>query len=222
MKRPRICLSIVSDDLKAVKEVEPFVDLFEVRIDLVGDGWLELVKHLNKPWIACNRRADEGGNWRGSESKRVKELLQAVELGADMVDIELATENLGEIVPLIKKRAQCLLSFHDIKGTPASGKLKEIVRRQLDAGADICKVVTTAQRFEDNLTVLQVIREFPRVRVVSFAMGPLGFVSRIFCPLLGGDFVYASIDTGKEAAPGQITVGDLRKIYAMVKEWKRA
>ena len=222
MKRPRICLSIVNDDLKAIKDVEPLVDLLEVRIDLIGNGWPELVKQLNKPWIACNRRADEGGNWRGSELKRVEHLLRAVELGADIIDIELATENLKEIVPVIRKKAQCLLSFHDIERTPPLEKLKEIVSRELDAGADICKVVTTAQKFEDNLTVLQIIREFPRVMVVSFAMGPLGFASRIFCPLVGGDFVYASIDAGKEAAPGQITVGDLRKIYAMVKEWKLA
>ena len=222
MKRPRICLSIVNDDLKAIKDVEPLVDLLEVRIDLIGNGWPELVKQLNKPWIACNRRADEGGNWRGSELKRVEHLLRAVELGADIIDIELATENLKEIVPVIRKKAQCLLSFHDIERTPPVDKLKEIVSRELDAGADICKVVTTAQKFEDNLTVLQIIREFPRVRVVSFAMGPLGFASRIFCPLVGGDFVYASIDAGKEAAPGQITVGDLMKIYAMVKEWKLA
>jgi len=219
MKRPRICLSIVNDDLKAIKDIETLVDLFEVRIDLVGDGWPEMVKHLNKPWVACNRRADEGGNWQGSEVKRIEHLLRAVEVGADIVDVELATENLKEILPLIKKKAQCLLSFHDIEGTPTLDKLREIVSRELNAGADICKVITTAQKFEDNLTVLQLIREFPRVRVVSFAMGPLGFASRIFCPLVGGDFVYASIDAGKEAAPGQITVEDLRKIYAMVEEW---
>ena len=222
MKRPRICLSIVNDDLKAINDIETLVDLFEVRIDLIGDDWPKLVKQLKKPWIACNRRADEGGNWQGSEVKRVEHLLRAVELGADIIDIELATENLKEIVPVIRKKAQCLLSFHDIERTPPLEKLKEIVSRELDAGADICKVVTTAQKFEDNLTVLQIIREFPRVRVVSFAMGPLGFASRIFCPLVGGDFVYASIDAGKEAAPGQISVEDLRKIYAMVKEWKLA
>jgi len=222
MKRPRICLSIVSNDLEAIKDGEPLVDLFEVRIDLVGDGWQQLTQQLKKPWIASNRRADEGGNWQGSESKRIEHLLHALELGADIVDIELATENLKEIVPLIKKRAQCLLSFHDIVATPPLDRLKEVLRRQLDAGADICKVVPTAQKFEDNLTVLQLILDFPRVRVVSFAMGPLGFASRIFCPLVGGDFVYASIEMGKEAAPGQITVADLRKLYAMVKEWKVA
>jgi 3-dehydroquinate dehydratase type I len=94
--------------------------------------------------------------------------------------------------------------------------MRELIQKQLEAGADICKVVTTAQKFEDNLAVLQLIADFPKARVVAFAMGPLGFTSRIMCPLVGGDFIYASIETGKEAAPGQIAVGDLRKIYTMV------
>ncbi len=216
MRKPKICASIVSNDLKAVKSVEPLVDLFEVRIDLIGDGWQQLAKKLKKPWIACNRSVDDGGSWQGSEAKRREELLSAVELGAGMIDIELVTGNLKEIVQLIKKRAQCLLSFHDLEGTPPLDRMRKIVQKQLEAGADICKVVTTAQKFEDNLAVLQLIAAFPEARVVSFAMGPLGLVSRIQCPLVGGDFVYASIETGKEAGSGQITVGDLRKIYGMM------
>ena len=216
MKRPRICAVIVNNDLEAVREVKPLVDLFEVRIDLIGDDWRELVKQLEKPWIACNRSADEGGSWRGSESKRREELLSAIEMGASIIDVELVTGNLKEIVQLIKKKAKCLLSFHDLKGTPPLDRMREIVQREMEAGADICKIVTTAQRFEDNLAVLQLISDFPKTRVISFAMGPLGFASRILCPLFGGDFTYASIEAGKESASGQITAGDLRKIYGMV------
>jgi len=218
MKRPRICAVIVNNDLEAVNEVKPFVDLFEVRIDLIGDGWQELVKQLNKPWIACNRRADEGGRWEGNEARRIEKLLQAIELGADIVDVELETRNLDKIVQLVKKRTKCLLSFHDLEKTPPLEEMKEVVRRQLKAGADICKIITTAQGFEDNLTVLQLISEFPGVRLISFAMGPLGSVSRVLCPLVGGELTYASIEKGKESAQGQITVRDLMKIYEMVRE----
>ena len=216
MKRPRVCAVITSDEPEAIKESEPLVDLFEVRIDLVGDGWQELVKRINRPWIACNRRVDEGGRWRGDEAKRVEELLKAIESGADMIDIELRTKNLEEAVKKIKNRAKCLLSFHQLKRTPPLEEMKGIVRRQLEAGADICKVVTTAQRPEDNLTVLQLIGEATGIRRVSFAMGPLGLTSRVLCPLVGGDFTYASIDKGKESAPGQIAVRELRQIYEMM------
>ncbi len=211
--KPRICAAIVSDDIEPIKRVESLVDLFEVRIDLIGDGWRELAKELKKPWIACNRRMDEGGRWQESESNRIEELLSALELGANIVDIELETEGLEKVTKLIKKRAECLISHHDLKGTPSSEKMRQIIQKQIAAGADICKLVTTARRFTDNLAVLQLILDFPATRIVSFAMEVLGLTSRLLCPLVGGDFVYASIEEGKESASGQITVSDLRKIY---------
>jgi 3-dehydroquinate dehydratase len=47
-------------------------------------------------------------------------------------------------------------------------------------------------------------------------MGSLGYTSRILCPLVGGDFSYASMEAGKESASGQIMVADLRKVYGML------
>lgn len=217
---PRICATIINSDLEAVKGVAPLVDLLEVRIDLIGKRWQELVRHLEKPWIACNRRAEEGGNWPGNESKRVDELLTAIDLGAAIVDLELGTPGIKAAVREIKGKADCLLSYHDLRETPPLEKMREIIKNQLAAGADICKLVTTAQGLKDNLAVLQLISEFPESRVVAFAMGDLGLTSRILCPLVGGDFIYASIKEGQESAPGQITVGDLRKIYEVLKDGK--
>ena len=216
MKKPRICAVIVNNDFEAVKRVESFADLLEVRIDLIGAGWQELVRQLSQPWIACNRSADEGGNWKESEAGRIEELLKAIDLGAEIIDIELRTGNLEQVVALVKKRAKCLLSFHELEGTPPLGEMKEIVKRQLKANADVCKVVTTAQRLADNLTVLQLITDFPQAKIVSFAMGPLGSLSRILSPLVGGYFTYASIEEGKESASGQIAIRDLKQIYEMV------
>jgi 3-dehydroquinate dehydratase type I len=216
VNRPRICAVIIDNNLAVVKQAEEPADLFEVRIDLIGDSWRELAKQLDKPWIACNRVSAEGGQWGSSETERVAELLEAVELGADIIDIELGAIGLAEAIRLIKGRAKCLLSFHDLTGTPSLNRLREVVQQQLAAGADICKVVTTAQSFEDNITVLQLISEFPSVKIVSFAMGHWGLVSRVLCPLVGSDFTYASTSKGKESASGQITAKDLRKLYEMV------
>ena len=218
MNRPRICAVIVDNDLVATKEVEPFVELFEVRIDLIGESWPELVRELKKPWIACNRIADEGGGWKKDEASRIEELLKAIDMGADIIDIELQTKNLAEVVPLIKNKAKCLVSSHQLTGTSPLDSLKGMVERQLAAGADICKVVTTASNFDDNLRVLQLITAFPNEEIVSFAMGPLGSVSRILCPLIGGYFTYASIEEGRESASGQVTVRDLGKLYEMVEQ----
>lgn len=218
MKKPRICVVIVNSDLKAVRKVEPFADLLEVRIDLIGDGWQKLVGQLSKPWIACNRSTAEGGRWRKSEAERIATLLGAIDRGADIVDIELRTANLKQIVARVKRQSKCLLSFHELARTPPLYKMKEIVNEQLAEGADICKVVTTAQGFTDNWSVLQLIKDFPGTNIVSFAMGHIGSVSRILGPLIGGYYTYASIKEGKESAPGQITVGDLRAVYEIVME----
>lgn len=216
MEKPRICVVIVNKDLEAIKSVENLVDLFEVRIDLIGDGWQEVAKQLKKPWMATNRSTSQGGKWEGDENTRVAELLKSLELGPDLVDIEIQTENLEQIVEVIKQRAKCVVSFHEWKETPSLEKLEEVVRKELAAGADICKVITNAQKIEDNITVLQLIASFPEATLISSAMGSLGSISRVLSPLIGGYLTYAAVGEGRESAPGQLTVRDLKKIYEMV------
>ena len=215
-ERPRICAAIVSSDLAALSEIEPLVDLYEVRIDLIGKGWREVAARLKKPWIACNRRVEEGGKLRSSETQRIKELLGALELGASIIDIELATPGVENVVKEIKGRADCLISYHNLEATPSLDRLRQIIINQLAAGADICKVVTTARSFKDNLAVLQLINIFPETKVVAFAMGAAGQISRVLCPLVGGYYTYASAEAGKESAEGQVTAGELREIYRIL------
>jgi 3-dehydroquinate dehydratase I len=213
--RPRICVPIVKNEPAAIKKVEPLADLFEVRLDLIGKDWRDLVGSLKKTWLACNRRSEEGGKWRGSEADRIKELISTISLGASIIDIELATPGLAKVVKDIKGKAECLISYHNYKETPAE-KLRDIVRQQLDFGADICKVVTTAHSFTDNIAVLRLVKEFPGTKMIAFAMGASGQISRVLCPLAGGYFTYAAIAEGRESAAGQITAADLRNIYGVL------
>jgi 3-dehydroquinate dehydratase type I len=212
---PRICIPIVSLS-QAVAPLELFADLFEVRIDLVGTEWRSIISSLNKPWIACNRRAEEGGKWKGAEEKRIKELLSALDLGAQYIDIELGSLGVKEVVKAVKGRAQIIISYHDLQGTPPASRLKQIVVDELAVGADICKVVTTAHNIKDNVAVLDLIGAVPGVKIISFAMGAEGQISRIISPLAGGYLTWASAEDGSESAPGQITAEDVTKIYSML------
>jgi 3-dehydroquinate dehydratase type I len=215
-ERPKICAVIVSEDFTVPPDALPLVDLFEVRLDLIGPRWKEAAKRLKLPWLATNRTPLEGGKGEEDEKERVSKLLEAVEFGASMVDVELSLAGLKKVVLEIKQKASCLISFHDIVGTPPYPRLADIVARQIDAGADICKVVTTATGFEDNLTILRLIKAFPGTKMVALTMGPQGMISRILSPLAGAYFTYASISRGKESAPGQMTVAELREIYRTV------
>jgi 3-dehydroquinate dehydratase type I len=215
MRTPRICATI-TDRNADISQAVDIADLFEIRIDLAGSGWQETASRLPKPWVACNRSKEEGGSWHASENQRTEELLKALRIGADIIDIELAAPELDKTVPVIKRRAECLISSHNMTKTPEFDELRAIVLRQIAAGADICKVVTFAVKAEDNITVLRLIPEFQGKRIIAFAMGESGLASRILCPLVGGEFTYASLERGAESAPGQITVKELHEIYRMV------
>jgi 3-dehydroquinate dehydratase-1 len=215
-ERPRICAVVTNDDVAEISKAEPAVDLWELRIDLIGKSWRKVAARLKKPWIACNRLAAEGGKWKGTERQRIKELISALDLGAETIDIELTTPGVEDIVQKIKARAECLVSYHNLIETPPLDRMKQTIINQLAAGADICKIVTTARSFKDNLELLQLIMDFQNVQVTAFAMGTAGQISRVLCPLAGGCFTYASLGQGKESAEGQITVGELRKIYGML------
>jgi len=192
--------------------------MYEIRIDLIGNGWQEWVAKLQKPWIATNRLQSEGGEWKGNEADRIDKLIEAVKLGAKIVDIELGTSDLGKIIPEIKKnKAECLISVHNMQETPLFYDLVSVVKKEMDAGADICKLVTTARRFEDNMTILRLFDVFQDTKLVAFAMGSLGTVSRVLSPMVGGHFTYASVIEGKESASGQLTATYLRSLYEAIR-----
>ncbi|MCL2149799.1 MAG: type I 3-dehydroquinate dehydratase [Dehalococcoidia bacterium] len=211
--RGRICGVIISGDEEAIRAASGSVDLFELRLDLVGPAWTEVVCLLTKPWIAVNRPRSEGGLWIGTEEERLAELRRAVLAGAAMVDIELATPELGRTVADFKKRAKCLVSYHNYAGTPPLARLKEIVAAEIGAKADICKVATTANALDDNAVIMELIKQFPETEMVALAMGEMGQVSRVLGPLAGGAFAYGALSHGAESAPGQPTVAQLARFY---------
>lgn len=214
--RPRVCAVVVSRDFKIPADVLPLIDLFEVRIDLIGEGWQAVAPKLSKPWLATNRSPREGGKGEADDAARVSKLLEAVDLGASLVDVELSTERLSGVMPELRTKAICVVSFHDFNKTPPYPELVDIVNRELAAGADICKVVTTAGGLADNIAMLRLIKAFPHTKIVALTMGPEGMMSRILAPLAGVYFTYASLERGKESAPGQLTVPELREIYRAI------
>lgn len=212
MIKPRICAVITAADMDALRKAEALADIFEVRIDLIGSRWQEVAASLCKPWIATNRSASNHGGHTGGEDLRLSELVAALDLGVDIVDIEIETEGLEDIVKQVKGRAKCLISYHDWTGTAPPRSLAAMVKRQLAAGADICKVVTTANSLDDNAAIIRLPSLFPKASVIALAMGAEGALSRVLSPLAGGYLTYASID-GNTSAPGQLSLEAMRNIY---------
>ena len=73
MRKIKICSVITEDNPGTIKKAEKDTDIFEVRIDLIGSSWPDMVRGLKKPWIATNRSRSEHGLWAGSEEERAAE-----------------------------------------------------------------------------------------------------------------------------------------------------
>ncbi len=218
MGSPKICVVITARTTEGVVETIGRVevhrpDLIEIRLDyLEGPYELNVIRGVSTlPMIATNR-----GRAR-AHSERMETVIKACEAGFEYADIELALPQAGQFAERVKDQgAKAIISHHDFKGTPPKERLNEIMTGMLGAGADICKIVGTAINLEDNLTYLNLIQENPSVSLVSFGMGKTGLLSRVFSPLFGAAYTYASSGAGRESAPGQLTVPELRQIYGIM------
>jgi len=171
----------------------------------------------NLSLIATNRSLEQGGLDRSSEAERVKSIVGACEAGFNFVDIELTSNVLKETAKNVKDLGvKLIISYHDLQATPQLDDLGKLMQRELRAGADICKIVGTAINRWDGLTYLRFLQEHSSIPLVCFGMGEAGIVSRIFSPLLGGVFTYASSGAGSESAKGQLTIADMKTIYRVL------
>jgi 3-dehydroquinate dehydratase len=57
------------------------------------------------------------------------------------------------------------------------------VKKEMSIGADVCKIIMTAEKIEDNLTCIEFVCKVSKVKdTVCFCMGKLGTTSRFYLP----------------------------------------
>jgi len=223
--KPKICVSLSSNDphelyRKAQRAEALSADLVEVRLDRLSNhrGVSKVAGAVEIPIVATNRPVSQRGSFARSESERLSLLMDAVEGGADYVDIESSTSHLDQVIDTFRKTsAKIILSHHNYSRTPKLSELKSTLAKLQKSKSDLYKIVTTARSLEDNLTILSLLKTSRRTSpLVSFAMGKPGVWSRILAPFYGADFTYASLRRGLETAPGQPSISDLRRIYETI------
>jgi len=218
----RVCIPVMErterKTLRAINQLESKdPDLFEIRLDLlnVSSSIAKIREATDRLIIATNRRKGEGGFFLGREETRLQSLIEAAQAGFDYVDVELSTKNVTTFVDRLKSDgAGVIVSHHDQRATPNLATLESILQKGKLAGADVCKIVTTAKNHEDDLRCLIFVNEHAKeTKLVCFAMGRLGVPSRLLSPIYGAYFTFASSDRGRETGPGQIPISTLRSFY---------
>jgi 3-dehydroquinate dehydratase type I len=193
-------------------------DLIEIRFDYREEELdIACITEVSKvPLIGTNRRPDQGGKAKESESQRVQLLREAVEAGFKYIDLASTTEDLGKLVEELQGMdAKVIASYHDFENPLSFEEIEENYVELKKTGCDIVKIIGWAKRIGDNIPYLAFNKKHPGN--VSFGMGAEGVTSRIMAPLAGALYTYASIEDGKELAAGQVPLAQLREIFRSIK-----
>jgi 3-dehydroquinate dehydratase / shikimate dehydrogenase len=209
---PKICIALgfpsVDELLRHARaEVDSGETFLEFRLDYLPqpmDG-VRAIRQFAEQFPDCAvlatcRRHQNHGRYNGSITEQLRILDAAIEAGARAVDVEIeSAEDAAPHLPLLRTKAQLVVSFHNYSGTPA---VEPILRRMMKIPADCYKLVTTAKKPSDNFRVLSLSRTNGKVPMVTFS--------------------YASPNLAAGTAAGQLNAKQLRHLYRIEKFTKNA
>ena len=210
-----ICTSLQHKNLDALFEALETTEMAEIRLDrcpLSPDDIEGLFGSSDVPLVATCRIAEVLADLQRADgipdTEKGRYLDLEIEAPAPMSKRlrKAALEN-GTIV---------IRSYHDFTGTPSREKLAETISQCREFGAEVVKIVTTAQCEADVQTVLSLYEDFDRL--IAFCMGEAGRQSRLDCLAKGAPYTYAAFTEDEATAPGQWTTASMEK--ALYGNWK--
>ncbi len=166
--------------------------------------------------LATFRPRRSGGYWECGAAEELAVLQGAAAAGASLVDLSLeSAEELGAAAldSLRQRGAVVMVSHHDFELT---GDLDAVLARMRRLSPDLCKIVPTAEKLQDSVRLLRLLRgsrgaEAPAV--VAVAMGEAGVLTRVLGPREGSAFTFAAASEAEATAPGQLTAEILADLY---------
>jgi 3-dehydroquinate dehydratase/shikimate dehydrogenase len=198
-------------------------DRIELRLDghaSPGPSFREWVAGLPAGrWIVTCRSTAEGGASDASPEVRARLLADLAGEGRGIVDFEYAFWRASEDVrrrlePLrsvgLSGEPRLILSSHCFEGRPAdpAGLLREIAA----VGGVVPKVAWMSQNICHSLEALELARQSP-VPAIVICMGEAGLPSRLLAGKVGAYGTYCAAESGGEAAPGQISLAQMREVF---------
>ncbi len=194
-------------------------DIIELRIDMFSDlssshlkdVFMKTRDKFKTPIIATCRSANEGGAKDISDENRLS-IIEAVIDISDAIDVEINSNIVGKVVSSAKGfKKITIASYHNFSETPSIDELTDLYKKGKSLDADIVKIAVMPINKKDMRTITEFTLRHYNNGIVTIAMGDMGRASRIYLPLIGSLFTYASLE--KETAPGQLTVEEVRQFF---------
>lgn len=211
----RICRSAHFDSIDSANEAFRIPDLFaELRFDLssISIDHIPKLEFPEKLIFTCR-----AGSF--SLHNRLNAYNLAIDMDVDYIDLDFE-EDLDLLLNLKSKIAlsntQLILSQHNYESTPDFEKLNESIHKAFELGADIAKIITTANSITDLDNIYHLYEIFNDL--IAFAMGDFGLESRAKILTLGAPFTYAAFSEEQKTASGQMDFRQTLELYQKIKK----
>ena len=207
MTRALLCETVTGrtmGELIAARDAASSADMVELRLDGVNDcDAPRALEGRSRPAIVTCRPIWEGGRFEGADEERRALLAEALNRGAEYVDIEWralsAGGGRGVLDGLLDAhRERIVLSSHDFDRVPDD--LADRVAAMRASGAAVIKIAVAARRLTDTLALREISKGHDDAVVIG--MGAAGVPTRLLATRFGSRWTYG----GDAVAPGQMPV----------------
>jgi 3-dehydroquinate dehydratase / shikimate dehydrogenase len=208
-----ICISVTPESRQLAKvdiyNAANQCDLVEVCLDRLHKepDVKDMISGSKKPVLVSCRNPDEGGHFDGTEDERMGLLRQAILAEPAYIELDPAT---AQKIPRFGK-TQRVISF--ASQTRPLGNVEEAFDEAVRCKADVIKFTWPTDTIESAWPLLAVVSQKRALPVVGLGLGRSGLTFSLLGRKYGSPWIYAALEKGMEAFPGQPTVGELDNIY---------
>ncbi len=205
-----ICVSIGERSLNEAFSLMNDAEMVEIRADLCKFTVEEITFLVGShPNVLFTCRLSDDIEYARQR------MVAAIEAGAAYVDIEIEAPK--EYSDFIREKAKehntkFIVSYHDFETT--SDDLLTIYDECCKRGADIVKIVTTANSTQDAVKTLSLYKQNLKNPLLAFSMGKYGKFTRVLSLTMGAAFTYVASSEYQLTAPGQYTKSEMERILS--------
>ena len=205
MSKSKICLcltaSTVGEDLKLIRKYRKYIDLVELRLDLLNDderlNIRDFPEKAGLPCILTIRRTVDGGKFGEGEASRSMLFARALAFASEDTKKNFAYVDFEEDfhVAALQDAAlaygtKIIRSFHDMKNPLPS--IAEKLKSMRASSFEIPKIAFMPHSLSDVTKMYKEMQGFAFLEQIVVAMGPLGLPTRILAERFHSFLSYTS------------------------------
>lgn len=218
-----ICVSVGNVTIEDCLSIIKTSQMAEIRLDLI-EGSAANIKRIfssSKNLIATYRP-----NNILSDDDRANLLIEAIDAGAEYVDIEMESSVTFKVKVMEEaknKGKKIIVSYHNCETTPSREELENIVHNckkplsKRELTPDILKIACVSHSQKDNIRLLSLLDS--DVPIIVVGMGKTGRITRFLAPFFGAFCTFAGVSKANQTAFGQPTKEELEFFFREFKNY---